>query len=84
MALGHPQFYRNRNDPHWVGLPDGLKQQINDHIDSLTDIDIGKPCIWLDMESKQCKYYERRPQLCRDFEIGNPHCVRMREAYEID
>ena len=79
--MGHPHFYRSTgNDPHWNGLPDVLKKQVNDHIDSLTDIDMGRPCIWLDLETRKCLHYEHRPQMCRDFEVGNPHCLRMREA----
>ena len=84
MAIGHPQFYRHSNDPIWESLPDNLKRQINEHIDNLTEVDMGEPCIWLDMETRQCKNYEYRPQMCRDFELGNPHCLRMREARGID
>lgn len=84
MSVGHPQFYRSSgNDPHWEGLPDNLKEQINRHVDSLTEIDMGSPCIWLDLETKKCMHYEHRPQMCRDFEAGNPHCLRFREVFEI-
>lgn len=81
MALGHPQFYRHSDDPLWGRLPEQLKQEINEYVDNLTDIDIGQPCIWLDLETRQCRHYDYRPQMCRDFEIGNPHCERMRAAF---
>lgn len=84
MAIGHPQFYRSTgNDPHWERLPEELKRIVNEHIASLTDVDIGQPCIWLDRQSRQCRHYDYRPQMCRDFEIGSPHCVRMRESHGI-
>ncbi len=84
MAIGHPQFYRHGDDPHWRRLPASLQQQINAHIDQLVDIDLGEPCIWLDLETRQCRHYDYRPQMCRDFEIGNPHCLRLRESQGID
>ena len=81
VAMGHPQFYRTSDNADWNRLPEDLKREVSEHIDALTDLDIGSPCIWLDMKTKQCKHYDHRPQMCRDFEIGNPHCLRMRESY---
>lgn len=83
MAIGHPQFYRHSGDALWQQVPAELKQEVNQHIDALTDVDIGKPCIWLDLQTRRCKHYDHRPQMCRDFEMGNPHCQRMRESYGI-
>lgn len=83
MAVGHPQFYRQNDDPLWRAVPEDLKQQINQHVDSLVEIDLGQPCIWLDLDTLLCKHYEYRPQMCRDFELGNPHCHRLRESYGI-
>jgi Fe-S-cluster containining protein len=86
LHLGHPQYYRSGHlkDPHWESLPDNLKKEIDDHIDGLTDMDLGEPCIWYDHEKKQCKHYEHRPQMCRDFEMDSEHCRRKRQLYLIE
>lgn len=84
MNIGHPWFNRHSGDPHWARLPDALKQQILDHVAELTDVDIGEPCIWYNQETRQCSHYEFRPQMCRDFEAGNDHCLRLREKYGIE
>lgn len=83
-SVGHPQFYRNSNDELWKRVPEHLKKQVNDHVDALTDIDLGQPCIWLDPKTKQCMHYEYRPQMCRDFEVGSFHCHRFRRSVGLE
>ena len=83
-AVGHPHFYRNSNDELWEQLPEHLKKEVNEYIDNLTDIDLGQPCFWLDPETKQCKHYEYRPQVCRDFELDSYHCHRLRRSLGIE
>lgn len=78
MSLGHPVFYRGGQDPHWETLPQHLRDEVDEHIAALTEIDLGTPCIWLDLDTRQCRHYEHRPQMCRDFEMGRYHCRRMR------
>jgi Fe-S-cluster containining protein len=34
----------------------------------------------LDRETNQCKHYEHRPQMCRDFEMNSFHCRRLRKS----
>ena len=83
LAMGYPHFRRDADYAIWKGLPEELKREVDDHLATLTDLGLGKPCIWFDDETKQCRHYEHRPQLCRDFEIGNPHCLRLREQFEV-
>lgn len=42
-----------------------------------TDLPIIGPCSWLD-QTKQCRYYEWRPQICRDFTPGCRDCLEWR------
>jgi Fe-S-cluster containining protein len=60
------------NDPDWIkvrGLPpNGRKLYL-----------INDPCPQLEQETKRCKIYENRPQLCKDFpqepdDITNSPC----------
>lgn len=38
------------------------------------------PCSWLDLATMRCRFYEFRPGICRDFEVGSPECLAHREA----
>ena len=40
------------------------------------------PCIWFDLQTRQCRHYEHRPRICRDFERGTPECHGWRDVYE--
>jgi Fe-S-cluster containining protein len=39
------------------------------------------PCVWLDLETRRCRYYQHRPQICRDFDLGSDGCHRWRKQY---
>lgn len=39
------------------------------------------PCCWLDLETKECKHYEHRPELCQKFELGGYDCVELRRIW---
>ena len=41
-------------------------------------------CLWLDEATGRCKYYEHRPILCREFELGGDVCLSVRKLYHID
>lgn len=41
-----------------------------------------QPCIWLNLETRQCRYYEHRPNICRDALVLNDEgCRTWREAF---
>ena len=45
----------------------------------------GSPCIWYDPETKQCKHYEHRPEVCRDeVKPGDEACHRWRRSVGIE
>jgi Fe-S-cluster containining protein len=67
-----------------VTAPPEAQQAIRDRLrTSYDDIPDESPCAWLDLETKQCRWHEHRPNVCRDFDIGGESCVATREAYEI-
>ena len=37
------------------------------------------PCGWFDMETRQCRHHEHRPDVCREFEVGSEYCRNMRK-----
>lgn len=81
--------------PDWTGdrerfaaLPDAAIQAIQDRIQAIQDrIDSGEYgdllCCWLDAETLRCRWYEHRPSICREFEVGNRHCLEWREKFGI-
>ena len=38
-------------------------------------------CAALDRDTMRCTIYERRPDICRDFEMGDSDCVAVRTLY---
>ena len=42
------------------------------------------PCSWLDPDTRQCRWYEFRPNVCRAFELGSDNCHRARRRQGID
>lgn len=42
------------------------------------------PCLWYDPESKRCKHYEHRPQVCREaIQPGDAACRAARQRHRI-
>lgn len=41
-------------------------------------------CAALDRETMRCSIYERRPQVCRDFELGGYDCLRERSGAVVE
>ena len=83
LLSGHP------GESHWHQLPADLKQQWQEHVDNYQLPKYGKtldtfdgPCIWLDTETRMCKNHLYRPNVCRDFETGNPECLQWRDVYQ--
>lgn len=78
----------NPGESYWHLLPDQLRSewkafvsgyQLPDYGDDPSTFD--GPCIWLDLDTRQCKNHEHRPRICRDFETGSPECHQWREYY---
>jgi Fe-S-cluster containining protein len=65
-------------------LPEELKQELRDY--SATLKESGHPndniCIWFDESTRNCKHYDLRPEVCREFEIGGSYCRTWRESYD--
>lgn len=42
------------------------------------------PCLWYDEETRRCKHYEHRPEVCRDSIVpGDPACLATRQKFRI-
>ena len=49
----------------------------------LGEADQDGPCCWLAPETKECRWYEYRPAICRNFEVGGEDCLRVRDQHHI-
>lgn len=61
--------------------PPELEWDIDEHA---FRYDQGLPCLWYDAETRQCKHYEHRPEVCREFEMGGDDCLEMRSGICLD
>ena len=79
----------NPGESYWHDLPDDLRSQWQAYVDQYALPTYGDdpstfdgPCIWFDMETRQCQNHEHRPRICRDFETGSSECLSWREYYQ--
>jgi Fe-S-cluster containining protein len=87
--IGSPVvLYQSR--PAWAdhhpfrpaGMPLHLIEEIDAHFAGT--FRGGEPedvCFWYDPETRQCKHYEWRPKVCRDYELGGHECRNLRRPY---
>lgn len=75
-------------ESHWHRLPATLKDEWQEYVAGyqLPEYDgsvkgLDGPCIWLDLENRQCKNHEFRPNICRDFKAGSQGCYDWRKYY---
>ena len=65
--------------PH--DLPADLAAEIDDHFAGLfRGQEPQERCLWFDAESRACRHYEYRPQICREYELAGPQCLLRRDA----
>lgn len=67
-------------------LPPAALLELQHYIDDLLN-DVQRKtraCIWLDQSTAKCRYYEHRPMICREFELGSDECRAVRSAYRLD
>lgn len=36
-------------------------------------------CVWFDRATKGCKHYDLRPNVCRNLDVGDEDCLRIRK-----
>jgi Fe-S-cluster containining protein len=79
------------DERYFAGLPDEVKRELADYYaavrarltpDRTADDDM--PCLWFDEQSRRCRHWEHRPQVCRDFAVGSGYCLIHREECGIE
>lgn len=56
-----------------LGVPEELLLPVRQRVAADQHFDL-LPCVWLNAETRLCRYYELRPQACRDFQINSDLC----------
>ncbi len=65
-----------------VDIPEDLIREIDDHFGGLfRGQEPQERCLWFDPVARQCRHYEWRPQVCRDYELGGDACLARRREY---
>jgi Fe-S-cluster containining protein len=85
-----PPFY-GAGDPTWERLqterPDLVAEMFADlqrrKDAGLATMDYEAPCHWLDRDSGKCRHYDLRPEICRDYDVGDEPCIKARKLYQI-
>ena len=86
LHMGVPPFDEAGVEPtddtdcEYEALPPNLKTEIDAFWEASAEGIAGKPCVWLDTETRRCKHYDHRPIVCVDFKPGNPICLEDRES----
>ncbi len=86
MNIGVPPFDEagveptDATDCEYESLPADLKAEVDAAWEAGEESFVGKPCVWLDTETRRCEHYYHRPIVCAEFEPGNPICLEDREA----
>ena len=72
----------------WFRLPNDLRNELDEYIANYQHKNYGEevesfdgPCCWFDMETRQCRHHQYRPNVCRDFETGSQQCHEWRRHY---
>lgn len=68
-----------------LALPEKLKSEMmawqkDKHIKEAS----GDACVWYDADTRLCKHHEHRPEICKDFVVGDMFCLNYRRIYQID
>ena len=66
-------------------LPAAALEELHEYIRQVRNglVRSARACIRLDRSTMGCRYYEYRPMICRDLEIGSDNYVGWREVYQI-
>ncbi|HET6425127.1 MAG TPA: YkgJ family cysteine cluster protein [Planctomycetaceae bacterium] len=60
-------------------LPTALIAEIDEHFSGLMrGQESQAQCLWFDPVVRQCRHYEFRPPLCREYELGGRACLALR------
>jgi Fe-S-cluster containining protein len=83
MAMNSPPFL-GPTDPEYLELPDELRKDYDQRMDQREADGWPEPvpCFWLDQETRKCKHYEHRPDVCRHaLERSDEGCHGWRKEF---
>lgn len=77
-AFDHPDLLL------WQDVPEAARRELAARCGRMVGGDgsvrqADRPCVWLDLDTRRCRWYDHRPELCRRFEPGGVQCLKMRD-----
>jgi uncharacterized protein len=84
-AVAQSAYLEREDYARFTTLPSDALASLQEYARALQagEIPGGGACIWFDSETRGCKHYEHRPDICRGFDVGSPACIRWRERHGI-
>lgn len=79
MEISSPPFLPDELNE----LPVDLREDYLAQCEKIEWDDDERPCFWFDVESKRCRHYENRPEVCQEFEVGCDACHGWREQFKV-
>jgi Fe-S-cluster containining protein len=85
-----PDAFSTFDGRNWQAMLDAPRAELFAYRDAVyageseDRAEMNMSCIWLDADTRQCRHYEWRPLICREFQRGSPGCLSMRECERID
>lgn len=76
-----------RDVARYLRLPKALKRELKQYGDLIRAKQPhprGGICIWFDEETRRCRNYDWRPDICREFEVASEGCHHWRKLYQIE
>lgn len=85
LHMGYPPYLHDSpghpDVEHWQSVPESLKVELEQFIAGYrkpSAAELDGICCWFDPETRKCRHYAIRPQVCRDFKVGCPDCLGWR------
>ena len=82
---GHADWPDQEDIARLAALPQEAKDVIVAYIGRLRrgEVSGDGPSCWLDLNTRRCRFYRHRPEICRNLEVGSDGCLRWRALYQI-
>ena len=66
-------------------IPPELQQEVKQYAKLLAAVPYPPgPCLWFDVTTRKCRHHEHRPNVCREFPIGEEDCLAYRVRWGVD
>lgn len=88
LVNGHEAAASDEDLDRFINMPHELMQELQAYAKFLRDTEKHPNngiCIWFDEQTRKCKHYDLRPDICRhEVVVGDDGCLFWREEHQIN